>query len=335
MRRRVSRVASMLERLPCSRPAYRRVPVRSTPRLVSPPAGVALGRRPMTLLGHPAGLFLLFLVEMWERFSYYGMRGLLVLYLVQSAHPHPDATGFINPGRGWSRGDASVLYGWYTGLAYLLPIVGGWIADQLLGTHRSMVVGGLLIALGHLVLAVSGVGSLAWTDAGMSVFVFGLALMVIGTGHFKPNVSVMVGALYPPGDPRRDGAFTIFYMGINLGAFICAFICGTLGEKVGWHWGFGAAAVGMLLGLAIYVAARPKVLGHVGDAPAGKHNYAPLFFAAALALAAVVGALFHVDAFGRLGALVDRAAASGAGHAVAVVLRWLVIAAIAAWIIRF
>src|SRR5256885_577321 len=148
----------------------------------------------MTLLGHPAGLFLLFLVEMWERFSYYGMRGLLVLYLVQSAHPHPDATGFINPGRGWSRGDASLLYGWYTGLAYLLPIAGGWIADRVLGTHRSMVVGGVLIALGHLVLAVSGVGSLARTDAGMSVFVFGLALIVIGTGHFKPCVWAGTGA---------------------------------------------------------------------------------------------------------------------------------------------
>src|SRR3989442_1658771 len=185
----------------------------------------------MTLLGHPAGLFLLFFVEMWERFSYYGMRGLLVLYLVQSTHPQPDPTGFVNPGRGWSRGDASLLYGWYTGLAYLLPIVGGWIADRLLGTHRSMVIGGLLIALGHLVLAVSGVGSLARTDAGMSVFVFGLALIVIGTGHFKPCVSVMVGQLYEPGDARRDGAFTIFYMGINLGAFLSAFVCGTLGER--------------------------------------------------------------------------------------------------------
>src|SRR5437867_6754485 len=186
----------------------------------------------MTLLGHPAGLFLLFLVEMWERFSYYGMRGLLVLYLVQSTHPRPDPTGFVNPGRGWSRGDASLLYGWYTGLAYLLPIVGGWIADRLLGTHRSMVIGGLLIALGHLVLAVSGVGSLARTDAGMSGFVFGLALIVIGTGHFKPCVSVMVGQLYEPGDARRDGGFTIFYMGINLGAFLSAFVCGTLGERV-------------------------------------------------------------------------------------------------------
>src|SRR2546425_1097543 len=197
-RRRVSRMAgSALEGLPCSCPAYRRVPVRSTARLVSPPSPCDSGRRPMTLLGHPAGLFLLFFVEMWERFSYYGMRGLLVLYLVQSTHPRPDPTGFVNPGRGWSRGDASLLYGWYTGLAYLLPIVGGGIADRLLGTHRSMVIGGLLIALGHLVLAVSGVGSLARTDAGLSLFVFGLALIVIGTGHFKPCLSVMVGQPSP------------------------------------------------------------------------------------------------------------------------------------------
>src|SRR4030095_14159014 len=141
--------------------------------------------RPPTILGHPAGLFLLFLVEMWERFSYYGMRGLLVLYLVQSVAPGPDANGFVNPGRGWSRADASVLYGWYTGMAYLLPIVGGWIADRGLGTHRSMIVGGLVIALGHTVRALSGIGSLASSATGMSVFVFGLALIVIGTGHFK------------------------------------------------------------------------------------------------------------------------------------------------------
>ena len=174
----------------------------------------------MTILGHPAGLFLLFLVEMWERFSYYGMRGLLVLYLVQSASPTPDASGLINPGRGWSRADASMLYGWYTGLAYLLPIGGGLVADRVLGTHRSMVAGALLIALGHVVLAASGVGDLARSQLGMTVFVLGLALVVIGTGHFKPCVSVMVGQLYPHGDGRRDGAFTIFYMGINLGAFL-------------------------------------------------------------------------------------------------------------------
>src|SRR5262249_35100241 len=198
---RQPRTATMARQAPARiAPAYRPVAGASI-ALVRAPAAVARGRPPMTLLGHPAGLFLLFLVEMWERFSYYGMRGLLVLYLVQSAGTGP------NPGRGWSRGEASVLYGWYTGLAYLLPIVGGGVADELLGTHRSMVVGGLLIALGHLVLAASGIGSLASTDSGMSVFVFGLALIVIGTGHFKPCVSVMVGQLYAPHDARRDAAF--------------------------------------------------------------------------------------------------------------------------------
>jgi len=247
----------------------------------------------MTILGHPAGLFLLFLVEMWERFSYYGMRGLLVLYLVQSAHPAPDGAGFVNPGRGWSRADASLLYGWYTGLAYLLPIVGGWIADRVLGTHRSMVVGGLVIALGHAVLACSGLGSLASSDLGMAVFVFGLALIVIGTGHFKPCVSVMVGQLYEPGDARRDGAFTIFYMGINLGAFLSAFVCGTLGERVGWHWGFGSAAIGMLAGLALYVAFRDRLLGDVGRLPPDRPNRSLAIALAGIALAAAFAALYH------------------------------------------
>src|SRR3954468_14584625 len=235
-----------------------------------------------TLLGHPPGLFLLFLVEMWERFSYYGMRGLLVLYLVTP-------TTEKNPGPGWSKYDAANLYGWYTGMAYLLPVFGGLIADKLIGAHRSMLVGGLLILFGHVTLAASGFGSLGHSHAGMSVFVSGLVLIVIGTGHFKPNVSVMVGALYGPKDPRRDGAFTIFYMGINVGAFICAFVCGTLGEKVGWHWGFGAAAVGMLLGLALYVTLRPRLLGDIGHAPHGKPNYGPLFIVAAVVISATVG----------------------------------------------
>ena len=254
----------------------------------------------MTLLGHPAGLFLLFLVEMWERFSYYGMRGLLVLYLVQSAHPAPDASGFVNPGRGWSRGDASLLYGWYTGLAYLTPIVGGWMADRLLGTHRSMVVGGLLIALGHLVLAASGVGSLAWTDAGMSVFVFGLALIVIGTGQFKPCVSVMVGQLYGPGDARRDASFTIFYMGINLGAFLSAFVCGTLGERVGWHWGFGSAAAGMLAGLALYLTLRRRLLGDIGRPPLERGNLAVPCALGGVVVAAVFATLHYAGALAAL-----------------------------------
>ncbi|MGH7893787.1 MAG: peptide MFS transporter [Candidatus Binatia bacterium] len=282
----------------------------------------------MTLLGHPAGLFLLFLVEMWERFSYYGMRGLLVLYLVQSTHPAPDASGLVNAGRGWSRGEASLLYGWYTGLAYLLPIVGGWIADQLLGTHRSMVVGGLLIALGHIVLAVSGLGSLAASDAGMSVFVFGLALIVIGTGHFKPCVSVMVGQLYGASDPRRDGAFTIFYMGINLGAFLSAFVCGTLGERVGWHWGFGSAAVGMLAGLGLYVTLRARLLGEIGRPPEGRRNLSVPCALGGIGAAAVFAGLYHLGALGALGARIG-ARANGPLLSIALV------GACAAWAVWF
>jgi len=277
----------------------------------------------MTVLGHPPGLFLLFLVEMWERFSYYGMRGLLVLYLVHSATPAPDAAGFVNPGRGWSRADASLLYGWYTGLAYLLMLGGGFVADRVLGTHRSVVVGGLLIALGHTVLAVSGLGHLARSDLGMSVFVLGLALIVIGTGHFKPCVSVMVGQLYPQDDPRRDGAFTIFYMGINLGAFLSAFVCGTLGERVGWHWGFGSAAVGMLAGLALYLALRPRFLAGIGTPPAGKPDRSAAIGLAGIAVSAIFAALYHVGALGAAVAAMGRFA-SMVGAA------WLLPAVIAA-----
>src|SRR5262245_12093385 len=264
----------------------------------------------MPVLGHPPGLSLLFLVEMWERFSYYGMRGLLVLYLVHSATPAPDAAGFVNPGRGWSRADASLLYGWYTGLAYLLPIAGGLVADRFLGTHRSLVVGGLLIALGHTVLAVSGLGDLGHSQLGMSVFVLGLALIVIGTGHFKPCVSVMVGQLYPHDDPRRDGAFTIFYMGINLGAFLSAFVCGTLGERVGWHWGFGSAAVGMLAGLALYLALRPRLLADIGMPPAGKPDRAVAIALAGIVASATFAALYHVGALGAAVAAIGRLAST-------------------------
>lgn len=245
-----------------------------------------------TLLGHPPGLFLLFLVEMWERFSYYGMRGLLVLYLSHEMAPAK------NPGRGWPESDANLLYGWYTGLAYLFPLLGGFLADKFLGTHRSMLIGGIIIALGHVVLAISGVGALGASALGISIFIAGLALIIVGTGYFKPCVSVMVGQLYGPDDPRRDGAFTIFYMGINLGAFICAFVCGTLGEKVGWHWGFGAAAVGMLAGLFVYLLARPTFLPGIGLPPAGQPNVAPLFLLVSLLPAVAVGAFYHVGGFG-------------------------------------
>ncbi len=246
------------------------------------------------LLGHPTGLFLLFFVEMWERFSYYGMRALLVLYLMENpALDHKTKYDIINPGRGWAEGDANALYGVYTGLAYLLPIAGGIIADKLLGTHRSMLLGGVMIALGHIALAVSGLGDMGHNALGMSVFIFGLATIIIGTGYFKPCVSTMVGQLYRPGDPKRDGGFSIFYMGINLGAFLCAFICGTLGQKVGWHWGFGAAAVGMIAGLITYLVGRPFTLKRVGEPPAGAKNHLAWLFLISVGLSALVGWLHH------------------------------------------
>ncbi len=265
-----------------------------------PPAEVdpAGGKR---LMGHPPGLFLLFFVEMWERFSYYGMRGLLVLYLIKELNPAADTGLFtkeiINPGRQWSEGQANTLYGWYTGLAYLFPVVGGILADKFIGTHRSMVLGGLLIALGHIVLALSGFGEMASNDTGMSIFIGGLALIILGTGHFKPCVSTMVGQLYRAGDPARDGGFSIFYMGINLGAFLCAFVCGTLGQQVGWHWGFGSAAVGMIAGLVMYMIGRPMLLRGIGLPPAGKPNISILLFLVSCAIAAGVGFAYKAGAF--------------------------------------
>lgn len=201
-----------------------------------------------TFLGHPRGLALLFLVEMWERFSYYGMRALLVLYLVNALK--------------WDTARAANLYGSYTSLAYITPLFGGYLADRFLGTRRSLVIGGVLIALGHFSLALSGTAT----------FYLGLGLVIIGTGFFKPNVSTMVGQLYPEGDSRRDGGFTLFYMGINLGAFLAPLICGYLGERVGWHYGFGAAGVGMVLGLGLYLWGRDKYLAGIGVGAPGSRK---------------------------------------------------------------
>jgi amino acid/peptide:H+ symporter len=212
--------------------------------------------------GHPPGLIILFFAEMWERFSYYGMRGLLKLYMVNYLFvmmrqaKQGDSTNMIpgDPGTvlGWETinkfipGDtvgakASILYGLYTGLVYLTPVFGGMVADRLLGQRKTVVVGGILMAIGHFVMAFE------------DLFFVALLLLILGNGAFKPNISTQVGLLYPAGDPRRDGAFTIFYMGINLGAFICNFICGTLAAVYGWHYGFAAAGVGMVLGLIVYL----------------------------------------------------------------------------------
>jgi POT family proton-dependent oligopeptide transporter len=199
------------------------------------------------LFGHPVGLFILFFTEMWERFSYYGMRAILVLYLVQE-------TTDANPGLGWSNGEALALYGWYTMLVYVASIPGGWIADKLIGQKKSVLYGGILLVAGHSILAVEQL----WA------FYTGLALIVAGVGMLKPNISTMVGGLYRQGDIRRDKGFTIFYIGINVGAFLSSLIVGYVGEVHGWHYGFGLAGIGMALGLLQYLVGQ-KYLKHVGN----------------------------------------------------------------------
>ncbi|MCC5946277.1 MAG: peptide MFS transporter [Bernardetiaceae bacterium] len=203
-----------------------------------------------TILGHPKALFLLFFTEMWERFSYYGMRALLVLYMISET---------VNGGLGWSSGEAGQLYGWYTGLVYVTPILGGWLADRYLGYRSAVFIGGVLMALGHGVLAFEP----------LPFFFTGLGLLIIGNGFFKPNISSMVGQLYAPNSPKKDSGYTIFYMGINLGALLGSLVCGALGEFVGWHWGFGAAGVGMVLGLIQFYVGR-KLLGDIGLKPKPK-----------------------------------------------------------------
>lgn len=183
-----------------------------------------------TFLGHPRGLYVLFFTEMWERFSYYGMRALLIYYMIKHLL--------------FSHAQASQVYGLYTGLVYFTPFFGGLLADRVLGQRRTVIIGAVLMAVGHFVMAFD------------TLFYPALALLILGNGAFKPNISTQVGSLYEPGDPRRDRAFSIFYVGINLGAFFSPLVCGTLGEVYGWHYGFGAAGVGMVIGLGIYLWGR-------------------------------------------------------------------------------
>ncbi len=209
-----------------------------------------------TLFGHPVGLYVLFFTEMWERFSYYGMRALLVLYmtkhLIEQAHSGRPVFGFgaLQSGLEAVFGPlavqplASQIYGLYTGLVYFTPFFGGLLADRVLGQRRTVVLGAVLMAIGHFLMASE------------AMFLLALAFLIAGNGCFKPNISTQVGSLYPPGDPRRDRAFAVFYMGINLGAFFSPLVCGTLGQVYGWHYGFSAAGVGMLIGLGIYLWGR-------------------------------------------------------------------------------
>ena len=202
--------------------------------------------------GHPKGLYLLFFTEMWERFSYYGMRAIFVLFMTKMLL--------------MANKDASNIYGSYTGLVYLTPLLGGYLSDRYLGNRRSIVTGGVLMALGQFLMffSASSVGASALT-----MMWAGLTFLIIGNGFFKPNISTMVGQLYPEGDRRVDSAFTIFYMGINLGAFFSPLICGTLAEDVSYKWGFFAAGIGMVVGLLTFLAAQKKLLINYEGKPIG------------------------------------------------------------------
>ena len=207
------------------------------------------------IFGHPVGLFVLFFTEMWERFSYYGMRALLVLYLISEVIGE-------NPGLGWSSAEAGDLYGTYTMLVYITPILGGIIADKFLGYRKAIMVGAVLMTLGHVSLAFEP----------MPAFYLGLGLLIIGNGFFKPNISSIVGQLYTEKTKhKKDSGYTIFYQGINVGAFLGSILCGYLGENFGWHWGFGLAGIFMLIGLIQFKLAQ-NMFGEIGLPPIGRRK---------------------------------------------------------------
>lgn len=220
-------------------------------------ARIAIQKEP-EFAGHPKGLYMLFFAEMWERFSYYGMRALLIFYLTKH----------------WlfSDGKANLIYGAYTSLVYITPVLGGYLADRYLGQRKAVLFGGLLLAIGHTLMAVEGVHGVTdplikQADPAINVFWGALAFIIVGSGFLKANISVMVGQLYKLTDVRRDGAYTVFYMGINVGAAIGTILVGYLGETIGWGYGFGLAGIGMLAGLIVFVLGKSALNG-AGEAPA-------------------------------------------------------------------
>ena len=209
-----------------------------------------------TILGHPSGLFTLFFTEMWERFSYYGMRAILILFLISSMVGE-------NPGWGWERSDALVLYGWYTGLVYITPIFGGLIADRYIGYRKAIVAGALLMTLGHAAMAL---------EVFYDIFLYlGLSLLILGNGLFKPNISSIVGQMYKDEGKIKDAAYTIFYMGINAGAFLGILLCGYIGEFEGWHYGFGLAGIFMFFGMLQFHFGQ-QIFGSIGLRPGENKN---------------------------------------------------------------
>ena len=240
--------------------------------------------RSATLFGHPMGLFVLFFTEMWERFSYYGMRAILLLFLLDN----------VRGGMGLNEAEGAAIYGLYTASAYLLSLPGGWIADNLLGQRKSIWYGGLIIMLGHIILAI---------PSGSGLFFTGLCTVAMGTGLLKPNISSIVGELYPEGGARKDAAFSIFYMGINTGSLLGISIVGYLGQKVGWHYGFGSAAIAMALGLFTFRTFGQRYLGEHGkyvakatpnEAKSSGNNRSLLLFLAGLVGVFALLQLTHV-----------------------------------------
>ncbi|MFM5885645.1 MAG: peptide MFS transporter [Novosphingobium sp.] len=220
--------------------------------------GLIASRKSDEVVGHPRGLFVLFYAEMWERFSYYGMRALLILYLTKF----------------WlyADGKANLIYGAYTSLVYITPVLGGYLADRWLGQRKAVLFGGIVLAFGHLFMAYEGMQGVTdaaakQADPAINVFWLALALIIVGSGFLKANISVIVGQLYRMTDSRRDAAYTIFYMGVNVGAALGTILVGYLGETVGWSWGFGMAGIGMIIGLIIFVIGRPALKGQ-GEPPA-------------------------------------------------------------------
>ena len=221
--------------------------------MTTPGAAVAVSDTDTGFFGHPRGLFVCFATELWERFSFYGMKYLLLLYLTKY-HLFSDKNGLE-------------VLGGYAALVYAMPVIGGLLADRYLGMRKAVVFGGILLALGHLGMAIEGEqarnvsGQIVRDDGALQVFYFSLALIVIGVGFLKPNISTIVGRLYTQDDPRRDAGFTIFYMGINIGAFAATLLCGYLGETYGWRYGFGAAGIGMVIGLATFLYGQKHLQG--------------------------------------------------------------------------